>query len=222
MLEARNKFQKHDEARAAQRNASQISRADAVTIRDEQRKKWTSHNRSQGQGGLLLDQKTLAAKVAAVADRNKAQPTNWLPSAATLEALTEMWLQRNPQFYQSQFNAISMKNFLAKAVNENKITPSLELLDAAFEWLSKNSYLELDPRIPRKRGDVARSAVARVFEYTTSEEAEQFEQERMTEAMENRAREDASNRALPLDELRRRAQTARGVVSRESLRVFQG
>jgi hypothetical protein len=141
---------------------------------------------------------------------------------STVLAILETWLRRNLNFYDSDFNGISMRNFLLRAWHEQGIAPSIELLDSAFAWLQANGHLEADPRIPRKRGDVARTAAARLFEYTTPEETEKLKQRQASEAIEKRTHEDAANRALDFDELKRRARTGHGPVSHEAILAYQG
>ena len=222
--EAQNKFAKHDAARATQRKARHgVSRADSTAESERRHATWVSPTRSQPQGGLILDQKTLAAKAAALNQRQmEPEPTTAQPPASTINAIVEFWLYRNPTFFNSPFNGESMKNFLAKAWHERGVAPSIELMDAGFAWLRANGHLETDPRIPRKRGEVARASAPRIFEYATPEQVEELEQKNASEAVEKRKREDAFNRTLSLDELRSRAQTGRGAVSRDALLRFQG
>jgi len=227
MNEATNRFQRLDAKRAAARNATHgVSRADAEERRDKRREAWASPTRSQPQGGLILDQKTLAAKSAALAAMREASAEGLRQTAqvpeSTINAVVEAWLRRNPSFYNSDFNATSMKNFCLKAWNERSVAPCLELLDSAFAWLQANGHLESDPQTSRKRGDVARASAPRIFEYATPEQVEELEQKNASEAVEKRKREDAFNRTLSLDELRSRAQTGRGAVSRDALLRFQG
>jgi hypothetical protein len=221
-----NKFQRNDQVRAEKRKQSHgVSRADAVAARDKVREHWTGHGRPENQtrGGLLLDQKTLAAQNDFAASR---KPTEPVPvqqmSAATLESITRDWLSRNPGFYNSEFNRTSMRNFLQKNINENCLSPGVEMLDAAFEWLTKNNHLEKAPGTVRRRGEVVSSAVVTLFEYTPPEVQAARDQEQAAGAIERRAQEDAANRNLPLDQLRQKANAARGTISRESIRVFQG
>jgi hypothetical protein len=221
-----NKFQKAAEARAAKRRQSHgVSRADAVAARDKVREEWTSHGRppNQTRGGLLLDPKTIAAQADFTASRNTAEPAPVQPmSAGTLESITRDWLSRNPGFYNSDFNRTSMRNFLQKNINENRLSPGVEMLDVAFEWLTKNNFLEKAPGTVRRRGEVVSSAVPTLFEYTPPEVQAALDQEQAAKAVEARQREDAANRTLSLEELRRKANAARGTISRESIRVFQG
>jgi hypothetical protein len=117
--EAQNKFAKHDAARAAQRKARHgVSRAESTAESERRHATWVSPTRSQPQGGLILDQKTLAAKAAALNQRKmEPEPTTTQLPASTINAIVEFWLYRNPTFYNSPFNGESMKNFLAKASN---------------------------------------------------------------------------------------------------------
>jgi hypothetical protein len=143
-------------------------------------------------------------------------------TGATLEAVTRDWLSRNPGFYNSDFNRTSMRNFLQKNINENRVVPGVEMLDVAFEWLTQNNHLEKAPGTVRRRGEVVSSAVVKLFEYTSPESQAALDQEQAARAVADRDREDKVNRSLSLDSLRRKANAARGVVSRESIRVFQG
>ena len=223
--DAMNKFQKAAEARAAKRRQSHgVSRADAVAARDKVREQWTSHNRpdNQTRGGLLLDPKTLAAQADFAASRKPTEPAPAQQmSAATLESITRDWLSRTPAFHNSKFNRVSMRNFLQRNIDENRLTPSVEMLDVAFEWLTKNNHLEQAPT-PRKRGEIVRSAVPTLYEYVTADEQAAIDADDIEKAAQDRQREDAANRTLSLEELRQKANAARGTISREAIRVFQG
>jgi len=223
-MQEMNRFQRNDQKRAAQRNATQgVSRADAVAARDKVREQWTGHGQKDQarSGGLLLDPKTLEARNAAVAARQQTEPAPVQQmSAATLESITRDWLGRNPSFHNSEFNRVSMRNFLQKNVNENRLTPSVEMLDVAFEWLTKNNHLEKPPGTVRRRGEMVSSAVVKLFEYTSPEAQAVIDEQQEAKAISSRKREDAENRSLSLDQLRLKARDARGIVSRENLRVY--
>jgi hypothetical protein len=220
MIES-HKFTKHDAAKAAQRS-NRISRADAEERRDKRRETWVSPTRSQPQGGLILDQKTLAAKASALAAQRKPEPHKDPMETSTVLAVLETWLRRNPNFYDSDFNGISMRNFLLKAFHEKGISPSIELLDSGYAWLQANGHIETDPRIPRKRGNVARASAPRIFEYATPEQTQELEQKRASEAVEKRKREDEANRSLSFEELQQKARASRGVINRERIMAYQG
>ena len=169
-----------------------------------------------------MDEKTLAAQNDFTASRKPIEPVSIQQmSAATLESITRDWLSRNHGFYNSEFNRVSMRNFLQRNINENRLTPSVEMLDVAFEWLTKNNHLEKAPT-PRKRGEIVSSALPTVFQYTPPAEVATQEQEQLANQIEARQREDAANRSLSLVELRQKANAARGTISREIIRVFQG
>jgi hypothetical protein len=216
-----NKFSKHDAAKAAQRS-NRISRADAEERRDKLRETWVSPTRSQPQGSLLLDQKTLALKESLRAEQRKAEPKVEPMATSTLLAVLEAWLRRNPSFYDSDFNGVSMRNFLLKAWHEKGVAPSIELLDSAYSWLMANGHIETDPRIPRRRGDVAGASAPRIFEYATPEQTQELEQKSASEAVEKRQREDDANRALSFEELQQKARASRGVINRERIMAYQG
>jgi hypothetical protein len=217
--EAMNRFQRNDQVRAEKRKQQHgLSAKDAAAIRDKKREEWTSHNRPENQtrGGLLLDLKTLAAQAEFAASRKPTEPAPAQQmSAATLESITRDWLSRNPGFYNSDFNRVSMRNFLQKNINENRLAPSVEMLDVAFEWLTKNNHLEKPPGAPRKRGEVVSSAAPTLFQYTPPEEVAAQEQERLANQIEARKREDAANKNLSLAELREKARRERGVLNHQ-------
>jgi len=221
MNENLNRFQRYEAKRADQRNATQISRADAVATRDKRRETWASPHRGQP-SGLLLDQKTLALRASLLNDRSKVEPTATAVPESTVTAIIETWLHRNPNYYNSDFNGVSMNNFLAKAWHEKGVTPSIELLDSAFTWLNANGHLENDPRIPRRRGDVTRTACPSIFQYETPQQSAERELNEANDATEKRQREDAENRSLSFEELKRKAHEGRGVISRASILTFQG
>jgi hypothetical protein len=114
--------------------------------------------------------KTLAVQNDFTASR---KPTESAPaqqmSAATLESITRDWLSRNPGLYNSEFNRTSMRNFRQKNINENRLTSSVEMLDVALEWITKNNHLEKVPGKPRKRGEVVSNAAPMLFQYDPPE-----------------------------------------------------
>jgi hypothetical protein len=222
MNETTNKFQRHDAKRSAQRNAAHgISRADALETRDKRNQAWTSHGRTQP-GGLILDQKTLAAKKsAALAGRNKPSDTpSTVMTERSIAAIVERWAQETG-FYDSQFNSLSLRNRLRELVDAG-FAFSYELLTETSDWLRRNNHLEQPPKTIRKRGEVVSSAVPTLYEYIPADEQAAIDEDLAAKAVESRTKEDAANKQLPLDELRRRAAAARGVISRENIRVFQG
>ena len=214
-----NRFQRNDQVRAEKRKQSHgLSAKDAVAVRDKKREEWTGHNRPENQtrGGLLLDSRTIEARNTAIAARQQTEPAPLQQmSAATLESITRDWMSRNPGFYNSEFNRVSMRNFLQKNINENRLTPSVEMLDLALEWLTKNNHLEKAPGAPRKRDEVVSSAAPTLFQYTPPEEVAAQEQERLANQIEARKREDAANKNLSLAELREKARHERGVLNRQ-------
>jgi hypothetical protein len=216
--ETMNRFQRNDQVRAEKRKQSHgLSAKDAVAIRDKKREEWTSHGRSSNQtrGGLLLDEKTLAAQNDFTTSRKPTEPAPVQQmSAATLESITRDWLSRNPGFYNSHFNRTSMKNFLQKNINENRLSPGVEMLDVAFGWLTKNNHLEKAPGTVRRRGEVVSSAAPVLFQYDPPEVQAAREEERLANQIEARKREDAANKNLSLAELREKARHERGVLSR--------
>jgi hypothetical protein len=222
MNEAMNRFDRNNAKRATQRRDSHgISHADAVTARDKQRESWTQHGRGNPGGGLLLDQRALSAKAAAIAERKKAtNATLTVMTNRSIAAIVERWVQETG-FYSSEFNQVSLRNRLRQQVDAG-IPFSYELLAETSDWLSRNNYLEQPPKTIRKRGEIVSSAVPTLYEYTTPEEQSAIDAERAAKAIEDRVNEDAANKNMPLDELRRRVAVGRGVISRESIRVFQG
>jgi hypothetical protein len=222
MNEATNRFQRLDAKRSAARNATHgVSRADAEERRDKRHEAWVSPTRSQPQGGLLLDQKTLAAKAAAIAARNK--PSDVAPTAMTersLVAVVERWAEETG-FYASQFNSLSLRNRLRELVDSG-FAFSYELLAETEAWLRQRNHLEQPPKTIRKRGEIVSSAVPVLYVYVPAEEQAVIDAELAAKAAENRTKEDAINKNLSLEELRRRVVADRGVVSRETIRVFQG
>lgn len=221
-----NRFQKADEARAAKRRQSHgVTKAEAVAARDAVRQRWTSHGHSEDQGrngGLLLDAKTLKAKNAALAERQKS-PT---PPALTrmtdksMTAIVERWAQET-NFYASQFNMTSLLNRLRRDVDAG-VPFSYEMLNANCEWLKKHNHIEAPPTTVRLRGEIVSSAVPTLYEYVTADEQAAINADDIEKAAQARQREDAANRSLSIEELRQKANAARGTISREAIRVFQG
>jgi uncharacterized small protein (DUF1192 family) len=220
MNEAVNKFQRHDAKRSAERAAVTISRDDAVAARDKRRESWTQHGRGQAGGGLLLDQRVLSAKAAAIAERNKPHAQATVMTDRSIQAIVERWAEQ-VGFYSSEFNKVSLRNRLREQVDAG-IPFSYELLDQANDFLRRNNHLEQPPNAIRKRGGVVSSAVPTLYEYVPQDEQAVIDEEQAKKAIEARAKEDAENKNLSMDELRKRAAAARGVISRESIRVYQG
>lgn len=220
MNEAVNKFQRHDAKRSAERVASTISRDDAVAARDKRRESWTQHGRGQAGGGLLLDQRVLSAKAAAIAERNKPHAQATVMTDRSIQAIVERWAEQ-VGFYSSEFNKVSLRNRLREQVDAG-IPFSYELLDQTNDFLRRNNHLEQPPTAIRKRGEVVSSAVPKLYEYVPADEQAVIDEEQAKKAIEARAKEDAENKNLPMDELRKRVAAGRGVISRESIRVYQG
>jgi hypothetical protein len=221
MNEQMNRFAKNDAARGSKRAATTISRSDAVATRDKRRESWTQHGRGQAGGGLLLDQRVLSAKAAAIAERNKT--TNTAPTVMTdrsIAAIVERWAEQTG-FYASQFNSLSLRNRLRELIDSG-FAFSYELLGETEAWLRQRNHLEQPPKTIRKRGEVVSSAVPTLYVYIPADEQAAIDEEQAAKAIENRAKEDAVNKSLDLDELRRRVAADRGVISREAIRVFQG
>lgn len=220
MIETKNKFQKHHETRAANRVAlNRLNRAEAAAKQAKNREAWTQPTRQTF--GLLLDSKTLAAKAAALADRNKEIGTALtVMSEKSIEAIVQRWAQET-NFYSSDFNNLSLKNRLREQVDDGQPF-SYELLNETADWLRRNNHLEQAPKTVRKRGEIVSSAVPTLYEYIPADEQAAIDAELAAKEVENRAKEDAVNKSLPLDELRRRVAAGRGVISRDSIRLFQG
>ena len=224
--EAMNKFQRNDQVRAEKRKQSNgVSRADAVAARDKVREQWTSHGHSENQGrngGLLLDAKTLEAKNAALADRQKSPtpPPLTTMTEKSMTAIVERWAQET-NFYASQFNMTSLLNRLRRDVDAG-VPFSYEMLNASAEYLKKHNHIELPTSTVRKRGEIVSSAVPTLYEYITADEQAGIDADNIEKAAQARQREDAANRSLSLEQLRQKANAARGTISRESIRVFQG
>jgi hypothetical protein len=216
-----NRFQKHDAKRAADRAATTISRSDAVASREKRRESWTQHGRGQAGGGLLLDQRVLSAKAAAIAERSKT--TNTAPTVMTgrsIAAIVEHWAQQTG-FYSSEFNQVSLRNRLREQVDAG-VSFSYEMLSETADWLRRNNHLEQPPNTVRKRGEIVTSAVPTLYEYIPADEQALIDDEQAARAIKTRAKEDSENKNLSLDELRRRVAAGRGVISRESIRIYQG
>jgi hypothetical protein len=95
-------------------------------------------------------------------------------------------------------------------------------LNANAEYLKKHNHLELPTSTVRKRGEIVKSAVPTLYEYVTADEQAAINADDIEKASQARQREDAANRSLSLEQLRQKANAARGTISRENIRVFQG
>ena len=175
----KNRFQRHDENRAATLRQEATDKATEYAARVEQDKTvWQGSNRTANRvGGTLLDPATAQARKnrdddLAAGKAVSATPGHPPMSPATMASITNSWLASTPEFYTSDFNRTSMRNFCRMNVEKNNAIFGVELLDAAFRWLNENNHLERDPAIPRKRGDVTSAAAPTIFEYTPSEERE--------------------------------------------------
>jgi len=221
MNEGMNRFDRNNAKRAAQRAASHpLNRKDAAAEQAKKREAWTRPTRQSF--GLLLDPKTLAAKSAAIAERNAptAPATSTALTVRSVEAVVQRWVE-DTNFYTSKFNNLSLNNRLRERVDAG-VPFSHELLTESADWLRRNNHLEQPPNTVRKRGEAVSFAVPTLYSYIPAEEQAVINADLAAKAVENRAKEDAANKTLPLDELRRRVAAGRGVVSRASIMLFQG
>jgi hypothetical protein len=221
MNETMNRFDRNNAKRAAQRAASHpLNRKDAAAEQAKNREAWTRPTRQSF--GLRLDQRTLSAKAAAIAERNTptAPATSTALTVRSVEAVVQRWVE-DTNFYTSEFNNLSLNNRLRERVDAG-VPFSYELLTESADWLRRNNHLEQPPNTVRKRGEAVSFAVPTLYAYIPAEEQAAINADLAAKAVENRAKEDAQNASLPLEELRRRVNAGRGEVSRESLRVFQG
>jgi hypothetical protein len=222
MNENLNRFQRNEAIRAAQRTSTHgLSRAEAEARRDKQHTSWTQHGRTQAPGSLILDQRTLAAKAAAIADRNR--PASAAPTVMTeksIAAIVERWVQETG-FYASEFNSLSLNHRLREQVDAGA-SFSYELLNEAHEFLRRNNHLEKPATTVRKRGEIVGAAVPVLYLYVPLAEQQAIDADRAAKAVDDRANEDAENRNLSFDDLRRRVAAERGIISREKIMVHQG
>jgi hypothetical protein len=214
----RNKFEvananraaelKRDADKATVRHNAAVAANDAKSVRPKTA------------SGVLLDAKTAEAKrrrdddLAAGRSATSAPPP--LPlSPATMEAVTVSWLQLTPDFYNSEFNRTSMRNWVRMNVERNGAVFGIELLDNAFRWLSGNNHLEKAPSSVRKRGEVVSAAAPEIFPYDAAEEISARSElaRQVAESIEDSEAERA--RSLPFEELEREVKAGRRVQTRQ-------
>jgi hypothetical protein len=138
----------------------------------------------------------------------------------SLDAIIRTWAS-DTGFFASEFNLTSLRNRLRYDVDSG-VAFSYEMLNANAEWLRRNNFLEQPPSTVRRRGEIVSSSIPKLFEYVSDEEQAQIDTDQAAKAAAERKREDAENRNLSLDELRKKARAARGVINGETIRVYQG
>jgi hypothetical protein len=214
----RNRFEVANANRAAElkRSADNASarRNAAVATND------AKSGRPKTASGVLLDPKTAEAKrrrdddlAAGKVERNV--PEHPALSPSTMEAITAAWLQMTPEFYNSEFNRTSMKNWVRMNVERKHCVFGIELLDTAFRWLTENNYLEKVPSTVRKRGAVVSAAAPEIFPYDAPEEISARSElaRQVAESVENAEAERARN--LPFEQLEREVKAGRKVQTRQ-------
>jgi hypothetical protein len=221
MNDVKNRFAKNDSARQSRREeTSRAVVAEHQAQVAEDRATWHGSRRTDNRvGGTLLDVPTVRAKRdrdddLAAGRARKDSPIQPL-SPASMEAITRDWLAQRPEFYNSEFNRTSMRNFVRRNVEENGILFGFELLDAGFVWLAEHNHLEKAPGIVRKRGDIVSQAAPTIFEYAPAEEREAHEQlaRQVAESIEDAEAERAKN--MPLEDLQKEIRTSRKPLTRE-------
>jgi hypothetical protein len=214
----RNKFEVANANRAAElkRSADRaaVRRNTAVAASD------AKSGRPKTASGVLLDTKTAEAKRRRdddlAAGRSATSTPPPLPlSPATMEAVTASWLQLTPDFYNSEFNRTSMRNWVRMNVERNGAVFGIELLDTAFRWLTENNYLEKAPSTVRKRGEVVTAAAPEIFPYDAAEEisARRELARQVAESVDDGEAERARN--LPFEQLEREVKAGRKVQTRQ-------
>ena len=221
MNDPQNRFAKNDAARQARREeASKSAVTEHQTRLAANRATWHGSHRTDNRvGGTLLDAPTVKAKRDADDDlaagrAKKDSPVQPL-SPASMEAITRDWLAQRPEFYNSEFNRTSMKNFVRKNVEENAVLFGFELLDAGFVWLSEHNHLEIAPSTVRKRGEIVSQAAPTIFEYTPPEERDAQQQlaRQVAQSIEDAETERA--RSLPLETLEKEVRSGYKVQTRQ-------
>jgi hypothetical protein len=212
----KNKFQRHTEVVTAQRANTSAHHAHVSDLA-ARRSAWVGDGREGGVktvSGVALDSKTAALKSASDASR-KAVPAvaPQRLSQATVEAITSQWVADHPDFYASEFNNTSMKNFAMLNVIENNIPFSIELLNAGFDFLWTHNHLERRPGVPRKRGDVVSAAAPVLFTYDSPEEIEARTEFHNLFAQAEDAAAGERAKSLSFDELQKEVKSGRKVFS---------
>lgn len=153
--EAKNRFQRHDELRAAQKRQDVKNAADREACRQLQKKSWVNPSRSSGvsNSGVPLDAATLAARDAERARRAAAKNpvTPQAPAPLTPHeegTLARAWANGNSEWYGTDYNVAVMKSVI-EAYNLPKTFAGF---DAAFKFCVENNHLE--PKF-RHRGQPA-------------------------------------------------------------------
>src|SRR6267154_539782 len=221
MNDAKNRFAKNDAARQARREeTSRTAVAEHQTRLAENRATWHGSRRTDNRvGGTLLDESTLKAKRDRdddlAAGRVKKDSSTQPLSPASMEAITRDWLTQHPEFYNSEFNRTSMRNFVRKNVEQNGILSGFELLDAGSVWLTEHNHLEKAPNTIRKRGEIVSQPAPTIFEYTPPEEREAQQQfaRQVAESIENAETERA--KSLPLETLEKEVRSGYKVQTRQ-------
>jgi hypothetical protein len=216
----RNKFEVANANRAAElkRSADKaaVRRSTAVAAND------AKGERPKTASGVLLDAKTAEAKrrrdddlAAGKSERNVPEHPPLSPS--TMEAITAAWLQMTSEFYNSEFNRTSMRNWVRMNAERNGAVFGIELLDTAFRWLSENNHLEKAPSTIRKRGEVVSAAASEIFPYDAPEEISARSElaRQVAESVENAETERARN--LPFEQLEREVKAGRKVQTRQQV-----
>lgn len=202
------------------RKQAEDKQAEDATRVEQDKTAWHGSSRVEGRvGGTVLDPQTAQAKRDRdddlAAGRTAATPPPLPLSPASIEAVTVAWLQMTPDFYNSEFNRTSMSNFCRMNVEKNGAVFGIELLEAAFHWLSENNHLEKPPLTVRKRGEVTSQAAPVLFEYEAPEQREAREQaaREVAISIENEAERRAKN--VPFEELQKEARSGYKIRTRQ-------
>jgi hypothetical protein len=216
----KTRFDRNDAARA--KRLSDTTERDARVKRNaQQRSAWSGDARAGGTRtmSVLLDPATAKLKTAADAER-KVQPVAppVLPSGMTIAAIILEWERNNPNYHRSEFNAENMKNFLLTNIAAGTLDWSYEALDATYQWLRENNYLEDAPR-PRKRGEFATTSAPKIYAPFLSGEAraaegdrQRIEQARLIEKDVERAL------SVPFDQLQKQVRASLSRYGAEAVR----
>jgi hypothetical protein len=160
--EAKNRFQRHDDAKKAKQVAAARSVEDRQAKRNAQKAHWSGPTRElgavHGKGGTVLDPKTLAAKSAMEEDRaarkqeaiNRTKPISVALQQEDMEAIVLAFTQKHPEFYDSVFNRTNLVNCVFHNLVAHKLSGfNIESLERVAVWLGASGYFEKSSRRPR-------------------------------------------------------------------------
>lgn len=220
--ERKNRFQKHNENKKTARNATAKRDAEERAAHQEEtiaRRHNLKPDTYTATSGIAMDEKTLAARDAWLAEKEAAKnPATTAPATRIgreeAAAIYRAWVTANPSFPASPYNGLLLSHILVAF----KLPCTFDSLTKAYQYAVENNHIEPNERkrgqpapVPFELAPVAQPSTAPADGAVTITPAEMHKLglRHMIVQTDDGAAEKAAAKAMPFDELQKKARSDR-------------